>query len=518
MRRRAGLISLLAAEGISSVGSKMSFLAIPWLVLVTTGSPTKMGLVGLFQTLPYVLSGIFATPLVDRLGMRRVAILNDIISGVLVGGIALFAHLDFVILLGLVGLIGTVQGVGDRAKRVLLPPVAELAGTPMPRVVAIVASMSRINTTIGVAAGGLVIAWIGPTGAIWVDAGSHFICAAIVALLVRVQSQAQKEEEREPYVTALKGGYAFLRKDKLLTSIVRMMFMTNMFNQASGVVLIPLWVMHEFNSPVALGWVTGTFALGGILGNLALIGLITRLPRYLTFAAGYMIGGAPRFFVLGLTDNLAVILAVTFIGGIAMASVNPAYGALLYERVPRPLQARVFGLTGAVVFGGIPLGGLVGAWFVEGAGLKGALLLAGTIYFFATLSPIVGYRVWKQMDADPKPLPDWVASLGTLAQRTLPLGVTGLSYRPIALTLLYEEHEWSASFKRARKPLAPIEVLQAVKQLDLPDLYETVEQIQAADAARMRARAELLRAEVARLEGVMEDARMLGRRDTPLAG
>ena len=502
MKRRTGLIALLTAEGISSIGSKMSFLAIPWLVLVTTGSPTKMGLVGLFQTLPYVLSGIFATPLVDRLGIRRVAILNDVLSGLLVGGIALFARLDFTILLGLVAVIGSVQGVGDRAKRVLLQPAAEAAGTPMPRVVTIVAGMQRINTTAGVAAGGFLIAWLGPSGAIWIDAASHFICAAIVGLLVRVKMEAHESQAKEPYLTALKGGYHFLRKDRLLTSIMRMMFMTNLFNQASGAVLIPLWVMREFNSPVALGWVTGTFALGGILGNLALIGLVTKLPRYPTFIAGYFIGGAPRFLVLGLTDNLAVILAVTFIAGISMASVNPAYGALLYERVPKPLQARVFGLSSAVTFGGIPLGGLVGAWFVEGAGLTGALLLAGTVYFCATLSPVIGYRVWKQMDANPKPLPDGIASLGTLAQRYLPLGITGLHHRPVAVTVVYEEREWSVSFKGARKPLSSAQVLQAVKQLDVPEVYEVVEQIHCAEVARLKDRAVWLRDQIMLLEGV----------------
>ncbi len=500
VRRRTALISLLTAEGISSVGSKMSFLAIPWLVLVTTGSPTKMGLVGLCQTLPYVLSGIFATPLVDRLGMRRVSILQDVSSGVLIAGIAMFAQIDFLVLLGCVAFVGSVQGVGDKAKRVLLQPVAEAAGTPMPRVVAIVASMQRINTTLGVGVGGLVIAWISPTGAIWLDAGSRFVSAAIVALLVRIKTDSTAPEgkpAKEPYLKALQGGAAFLRKDRLLFGIVRMMFVTNLFNQASGAVLIPLWVMQEFKSPVALGWVAGTFTLGGILGNLALIGLITKLPRYPTFIAGYMIGGAPRFLVLGLTDNLAVILAVTFIGGIAMASVNPAYGSLLYERVPKPLQARVFGLTGAVAFGGIPLGGLVGAWLVEAAGLTGALLLAGLLYFCATLSPIIGHRVWRQMDATPKPLPDWVLSLGGLAQRHLPLGVTGLAQKPLVVTMRYRAGEWTVN----HYPMSSVRALQAFKSLDQPELYETVERLYLADVDRTRARIAWLKRELDWLEG-----------------
>jgi hypothetical protein len=61
---KAALVWLMVATSISSIGSKISLLAIPWLVLVTTGSPLKMGLVGLAQTLPYVIVGVLGSPIV----------------------------------------------------------------------------------------------------------------------------------------------------------------------------------------------------------------------------------------------------------------------------------------------------------------------------------------------------------------------------------------------------------------------------------------------------------------------
>jgi len=86
---------------------------------------------------------------------------------------------------------------------------------------------------------------------------------------------------------------------------------------------------------------------------------------------------------------------------VAVAAVNPTIGALLYERVPAELQARVFGLTAAVPYGGIPLGGLVAAWAVGGLGLTGGLLLCGVAYFAATLTPVARYRSFRQMDNRP---------------------------------------------------------------------------------------------------------------------
>src|SRR5262245_9641946 len=74
---RNALGGLLAAEAISAAGTRMTLLAIPWLVLVQTGDPVKVGLVSAAEMLPYVLSGVLAAPLQDRLGARPTALISD---------------------------------------------------------------------------------------------------------------------------------------------------------------------------------------------------------------------------------------------------------------------------------------------------------------------------------------------------------------------------------------------------------------------------------------------------------
>lgn len=69
-----GLIGLLSAIGISIFGSRMSFLAIPWFVLVTTGSAVQTGVVAFAEMAPYVLVQGLGGPLIDRLSAWRVSI------------------------------------------------------------------------------------------------------------------------------------------------------------------------------------------------------------------------------------------------------------------------------------------------------------------------------------------------------------------------------------------------------------------------------------------------------------
>ena len=83
-RSHTGIVALFTADGISFLGTRMSALALPWFVLVTTGSAAKTGLVAFAEMLPYVLVAGLGGPLVDRVGARRVAIGANLVSVVLV--------------------------------------------------------------------------------------------------------------------------------------------------------------------------------------------------------------------------------------------------------------------------------------------------------------------------------------------------------------------------------------------------------------------------------------------------
>ena len=73
-QQRIPLYGWLTAEAISLLGTRVSMIAIPWLVLVTTGSATQTGLVAAAELTPLVISKATGGPLVDRVGPRRAAI------------------------------------------------------------------------------------------------------------------------------------------------------------------------------------------------------------------------------------------------------------------------------------------------------------------------------------------------------------------------------------------------------------------------------------------------------------
>src|SRR5258708_28526007 len=91
-RKRLPFVAFLTGNTISYVGDILTFLAIPWFVLQTTGSVTQTGITAFFATLPAVFSTFFGSTLVDRLGYKRTSVLSDIVSGVTVMLIPLLYH------------------------------------------------------------------------------------------------------------------------------------------------------------------------------------------------------------------------------------------------------------------------------------------------------------------------------------------------------------------------------------------------------------------------------------------
>lgn len=397
---RRQLFTLVGADLLSNLGTRISVVAIPWLVLETTGSPTRMGLVAAAETLPYMLSSALATPWADRFGVRRTAVVVDATSAVAMAAVALAPWLGFGPLLVLVAVAGGLRGIGDRVKHVLFKPAAERAGVPLIRLTSAYDGLLRVVTLFGAVLGGLLIGWVGVTRAIWIDAATFAVCSLVVGLLVRPPASTQPAP-RESYLRALRGGFGYLRTDRVLLIMLIVVSVSNMFGNASVAVWIPLWVDQVFGDPAGFGLVLGVFSAGALLGNVLFTVYGPRLPRRATFAIGLALSSAPRLLALALSDELVVVLTVTFVSGIAVAAVNPLLGTALYERVPEQLQTRVLGISGSVAFLGLPVGALLGGWSVAALGLTPALLVMSVAAVLLTLGPLTLSR--SRDEAAPSP-------------------------------------------------------------------------------------------------------------------
>jgi MFS family permease len=412
--RRIPLYGWLTAEAVSLLGTRVSMIAIPWLVLTTTGSATQTGLVAAAEITPMVLFKAFGGPLVDRVGPRRMAITVDALSFLVVGLIPLLHHggaLTFPLLLGLVAVAGALRGPGDAATTALIPALVERAGVPYERATGLASAIERGATMIGAAIAGGLVATVGAANAVAVDAVSFAVCAVVLLATTRSLEdrggirKTERQIRAEPstsYAAELRDGWNFLRRDAVLMSLCVMVAVTNLLDLAWSAVLLPVWA-HDSGAGVgAIGLVFSVFGGASMLGSVAAAAYGTRLPRFQTYLVAFLITGLPRFVLFAIGVPLWAILAMCLVGGVASGFLNPVLGAVQFERIPREMVGRVTALSSALCWSLMPLGGVLGGVLVSGIGLSPALLVIGVAYFATTMAPAL-LPSFRGMNRQPEP-------------------------------------------------------------------------------------------------------------------
>ncbi|WP_439601982.1 MFS transporter [Devosia sp.] len=389
MNRRP-FLAFAIAETLSISGTRLSTIAIPWLVLTATGSPILTGVVAMAEMLPYVVAKALSGPLIDRIGPKRVAIGCDTASVVVVGLVpllALFGWLDLALLLPIVVAMGILRGPSDAAKISMVPSIAKLADVPLERVTGVAGVIDRLASTVGAAAAGGLIALIGPGLALALNAATFALAAAVVATGIPAFGR-ERTETRGSYFAELREGFDFIRRDALLVGIVVMITITNLLDAAWSAVLLPVWTQQAGFDAALLGLLFAVMSAASIAGAAIATATGERLPRLTVYIVAFLLAGLPRFAVFAIDVPLLAVFVTLAIGGFAAGFINPIVNAVIMERIPPAMIGRASALVGALAWALIPFGGLVGGALVALVGLAPTLWLTGLAYFAATLLPL----------------------------------------------------------------------------------------------------------------------------------
>lgn len=410
---RLPLTAVLAANSISTAGTSLTLIGVPWFVLETTGSAGRAGLVAFCATLPIVVSALIGGPVIDRIGRRRVSIGSDTVCGLAVAAVPLLYYADalaFWMLCALMALGGLAHTPGNTARYVLVPDLAEHAGTTLARAASLFDAVSRGARMVGAALAGVLIALVGAETVLLLDAATFLASAALVAAGVRGVRAAEPVKAAAPvslrtYRRELREGYAYLFGNRLLLGVVVMVLFMNGTDQGWNAVLLPVHASAELGGARDLGLLTALFGAGGLTGALLYGAVGHRYSRRTVFTVCVVLCGAPRFLVAALTGTTLPLAVTMVLSGIAGGVLNPILTTVIYGSVPDALRSRVSGAITAGCELAMPVGGLAAGLLVESAGASGALLAMGAVYLTATLSPLV-FPAWRAMDAPLSGEPD----------------------------------------------------------------------------------------------------------------
>lgn len=373
MLRKPGLLALLVAESVSSLGSQMTFLALPWFVLVTTGSPTKMGVVLAVELLPVALLGIPSGTLVSRLGARRTMMVGDLARVPLMASLPVLhtaGLLSFPVLLGLVFAIGCFLAPYFSSQRVILPELVGDDERTIAQANAIVEGVQRATSLVGPATAGVLIAVVGATNVLYVDAATFLFSFLALALFVPRRPPLPATEQSK----GLFAGVRFIRRDRILASLVLTALFANMFGQMLGA-SIPVLAYEEYGGSSRLaGIFFGGFGLGAVVGTVIAVRIMPRFDPLRLGAVAFIAMSLP-LWLLGLHLPAAVVVAVLAVSSLFGPLINAPLIGVITARTPEALRPKVMTsvLTFALLAG--PVGLLLAGPMLEGWGPRVVFLV-----------------------------------------------------------------------------------------------------------------------------------------------
>ena len=381
-RDRTGIPALVAATAISSVGNGITALAIPWFVLVTTGSAARTGLVGALTMLAYVMSGFLGGALVDRLGYKRTCIVSDLLSGVtvaLIPTLYLLNALEYWHILVLTFCGAVFDAPGRAARTALTPQLARRAGMSLERAnaakqLAIQVSDSLVAPLLA----GLLIALMGAAKVLYVDATTFAVSMLIVWLFVRVPAggravgQAANPRQKTSYMGEIAEGLRFVTQDAFLRVFIPISILFNFLFAPVFIVTMPVFVREEMGGAGILGLLAAGYGVGFGLSTLAYGARAHRVSRLRMFYLGV---GVVAFacWILALATGFWMALLAMFVIGIAVGPVNILIAVIIQARVPEGILGRVAALNSALSSIAAPLGIFLFGLLVEVAGYRVAL-------------------------------------------------------------------------------------------------------------------------------------------------
>jgi MFS family permease len=399
--RRGPLYALYTADAISLGGNAAAQIAIPWFVLTTTGSATLTALVVFFNFLPIVLAAFFGGVIVDRLGFRTASVVADLASAGAVAAIPLLHTTVGIELWQLMALVFTgalLDAPGATARAALFPDVVELADVRMERASGIRAGIQQGSMLVGAPLGGVLVSQLGATTALWVDAASFLVSAALVSFFVPRSTRHTDAVASARFLDELKEGLRFIWSRRLVRALVLMVLLTNLV-EAPGSVVLAVLAEEEYGSATDFGLMVGVLGGAALAGALGYSAIGHRLPRRRTFLVCFSFVPV-GYLALSTLPSLPVALAALAVAGFAAGPINPLLFTVQSEIVPSELRGRVFGTIRAGAWAAIPLGILLGGVVVAAIGPAATFLSMGLL-----LAAVVGYGyfnpAFREMDGPP---------------------------------------------------------------------------------------------------------------------
>ena len=318
---------LLGGQLVSQIGDKFHMLAVAFMVLKTTGSPAKMGLVLFCSVFPAMLLGIVSGAVVDRFNRKHVIVGADLARGLILSGICLLFYFDalsFPLLLTAQILLAVFTAFFDPAIPAVIPQI--VTKEELVRANAQTQFVRGLATIVGPILGGIAVAWSGYLIVFIANALSFLISAGFESF-IRIPVHNKRKPGKSNIVDDIGEGCRYVYRRKVLVTILVMVGVIHFFVGSVGAIIPVLAIDLRGGGPENIGFIQTFYGFGTVLAAL-----------YLSFRK--IIDNREGVFLFGSVFAIGMLLLM--VGGVHMAGIRQVI----------PFMLLFFGVGTAIIFAG----------------------------------------------------------------------------------------------------------------------------------------------------------------------
>ena len=352
-----------------------------WLGWELTGLASWVGLLSFFLFAPTIVSSPLFGVLLDRVDLRRAAIISQSVMIATVASLLVLflTGLLTIWMLGLVALAVGFSASADRTIRfVLVPRVVEKVA--LANAVAIHGINFNTARLIGPAVGGLLIDVAGTETAIIVNLVLVLPYLAVM-FFVKLRERDTPKRKRQPFLAEIVDGARYAMKHPIIREA---MILSGLFSiTIRGIIeILPAIADGVFHRGAqGLGQMLAVSGAGALIAAVV-IALRRSGPSDARISIGVyfsVIGGIVGAIGLGLTANWYTALAMVFVVGFCLTINGIDLQASIQVALSDDYRGRVMSLWIVLVIGGAAISAIVLGFLADLVGMSATLVGAGIV-------------------------------------------------------------------------------------------------------------------------------------------
>jgi MFS family permease len=379
---------LLASSWISNIGDGISLAAGPLLVASQTRDPFLVAMAVLLQQLPWLLFGLYAGAIADRLDRRTIVVMVDLIRAlvlVVLAGSIVSAQVNIAVVLGAMFLLGTAETFADTSSSTLLPMVVHRDDLPIANA-RLMAGFITANQLAGPPIGAALFT----VGMAWPFVLQAVMVAMGALLVSRIVAPTPKRTTDSYVFRGIIDGFQWLWHHPPVRTLALTIVIFNVTFGAAWSVLVLYATQRLDLGEVGFGLLTSFSAIGGLFGTAVYGWLTARVSLGNIMRMGLTIETFTHL-ALALTTTGWVALLIFFVFGAHAFIWGTTSTSVRQRAVPTEFQGRVGSVYLVSVFGGLVVGSAIGGLIARQWGVT------APFWFAFVGSAILLALIWKQL-------------------------------------------------------------------------------------------------------------------------